>query len=202
MEYLPFPALLLSDYNDIEEYGEARVCRDDNGLDFSGDFVPLIPLGAAASIDWVLADRSVARYNGTVYLSSKTSMRLVNVEPGLIENTRVIMASNVHIPATIQDGAAPPEKAAPMVAEIVFLSMEYVKLRTSTHVPETEMLYLSAEAPFLTLVGLPLKVCQRVAMQNSETLLLCETRKMNEHNYVALATYVARLEKNERQNEE
>ncbi len=200
MDYLPFPAVLTAEYNGIHEFGEGRVLADDNAIDFTSDFVPLIPLGAAAGIDWVLGGQTIAHYGGSVYLSSKTAMRLVEVEPDVIAKTRVILASNTCLPATVRAQGAPAENAVP--AEIVFLSMDYIKLRIRTYLPEADTILLCAEVDFLTLANLRLSVRRRVAMQGSETLLLCETQKMDEANYIALTAYVARLDNLEQKPEE
>ena len=199
MDYLLFPAVLTAEYNGIREFGEGRVLADDNAIDFTGDFVPLIPLGAPAGIDWVLGGQTIARYEGSVYLSTKTAMRLIEVEPGAIEKTRVILASNTCLPASVRGQGATVDKAIP--AEIVFLSMDYIKLRIRTYLPVAETILLGAEVDFLTLANLRLTVRRRVAMQGSETLLLCETQKMDEANYIALTTYVARLDKLEQKQE-
>lgn len=45
MEYYPFPALLTSTYNSVREYGLATP-GPSGCVDFTSEFVPLLPLGA------------------------------------------------------------------------------------------------------------------------------------------------------------
>lgn len=199
MEYLFFPALLRTSYNNINEHGEAVVVHDEYAVDFVSDFVPLIPLGTQASIDWTFGSKSLASYKGKVYLSTQNMLRLVDVDHDLVDRARATFASNVSVPGLATLTSRQLLKASKQVfsVNIVYLSVGMVKLQTST--PATieigERLLLDVEVDFLTLHGLSLKVRQIMQFGYDNGLLICEVERSGNDNYIALSTYAARLDR-------
>lgn len=196
MEYLSFPARLLAPYNDIQEYGEGHLGAGGDAVDFLSDFVPLIPLGSLAAIEWTYAGRTIATYEGKVYLSTPSLLRLVEVDESLVVRARGIFATNTRLPGQVREGAeAPPARALPRPVEILYLSVGMVKLHTSFQPPVGHRLLLDVEVDFLTLHGLCLRVRQAVPLRRDENLLLCEVERSGNDNYIALSTYSNRLDR-------
>lgn len=199
MEYLFFSALLRTSYNNINEYGEAVVVHDEHAVDFVSDFVPLVPLGTQASIDWTLGKKSLASCKGKVYLSTQNMLRLVEVDPELVERARATFASNISIPGFILVTSRQLLKQTKQVyhVTIVYLSVGMVKLQFSAPLALEigEKLMLDVEVDFLSLHGLSLKVRQIIQLGFDKNLLICEVERSGNDNYVALSTYASRLDR-------
>lgn len=199
MEYCPFPALLCSGDNSVREFGRATIAQHDNAIDFTGDFVPLLPLGAQARIQWVLGEKILAELNGKVYLSSRELLRLVELEPAVLEQLKDIFKCNIHLAAQI----IPAEKAmfAKQIATqatVLYLSQTDITICSSEYVGEGEQLLVSAEVDFLTLHQLPVTVEKRVLLRRGEALLLCKVQRGSNDNFIALAAFATRLEEQEK----
>lgn len=190
MDFLSFPARLRSGYNNVEEYGTAQVAGGEDAVDFTSAFIPLLPLGSQAVVEWVLGQSVVQAYAGRVYLSSPGLLRLVGVEPALVADTRALFATNIQMPATVL-----PPKAAPMPAKVVYLALGHLTLQVPEPVEPGGRMLLNAEVDFLTLRQLPLQVRTRVTLRKSQSLLLCSIQGPGNENLIALSAYVARLEK-------
>lgn len=194
MEYYPFPALLRSGDNTVQEFGQATIVAGDNALDFTGDFVPLLPLGTAASLEWVLGERVLASFYGRVYLSSRELLRIVEIEPAHLEKERQIFATNTRISATYFVGTKPPlGKVTPLQGTILALAKQAITLRVDEYIAPGQTVLLSAEIDFLTLRHLPLLVEKRVLLRRDEALLLCRVLPTNDDNQIGMATYSAKL---------
>lgn len=191
MEYLTFPARLRASYNDILEYGEGHLGTGGDSIDFLSDFVPLIPLGSEATIEWLYADRSITVYQGRVYLSTPTMLRLVGVDEDLVMRARGIFAANTRLTGLAHRGGTLP----PLAVEILYLSVGMVKLGCPLQIEAGERLLLDVEVDFLTLHGLSLQVRQLVPLRRDENLLLCEVERSGNDNYIALSTYSSRLDR-------
>ena len=192
MEFLPFPARLCSDYNQIEEYGQAQVFFQNDAIDFTSEFIPLLPLGASATVEWLLGSQVVQTYRGTVYLSSAGLLRLIHVPENLIADTRTLLASNLTIPVSM---VLPGEPAAPVQGQAIYLTAHHATVLTPVPSAPGTRLLMDAEVDFLTLRKLPLQVRTRVILRKSQSLLLCAVQNTNTENRIALSAYVARLEK-------
>lgn len=194
MEFLPFPARLRAEYNDIVEYGEARVAGDEDAVDFTSDFVPLVPLGTGAGIEWLLGKTVVKAYTGHTYLSSAQLLRLTGVDPEAVRDTRSLFATNISMPATLALLDARGRPTAPAAVKVVYLSQRSLTLQVPLPVEPGGRLLLDAEVAFLTLRGLALQVRTRVTLLKSQSLLLCDIPPMGDENMIALSAYAARLE--------
>lgn len=191
MEYLTFPARLQAPYNNILEYGDGSLDAGGSAIHFLADFVPLVPLGAPARIEWLYADRVVTAYEGSVYLSTPTMLRLVDVDEALVARAQGIFASNTRLPGLARRSG---KELPAFPVEALYLSVGMVKLSSPVPVEVDEKLSLHVEVDFLTLQGLSLRVRQAVPLRR-ETLLLCEVERSGSDNYIALSTYSSRLDR-------
>lgn len=200
MTFASFPALLRSNYNMIHEYGDATISPDGLQVDFTGGFVPLVPLGTEATVLWVLGEKVMATFKGKVYLSSPTLLRLVDVDNEGLSRARILLVTNTCIPATFtlrkKDNGS--DKTLRYPAEILLLNMEQIKLKCALDPPVGEPIYLSAEVDFLTLHNLGLRVREKVALRREENLLLCSIESGGKENFIALSAYAAKLDKEQK----
>lgn len=200
MDYYPFPALLRSKYNSIHEFGQASIAVSDNAIDFTSDFVPLLPLGCDAEIKWVLGNRVLAAYHGQVYLSSRELLRIVDIAPNKLEAARTIFATNTKLPGTAvaTGGSRIIAKPPAQPVEILYLSKQLIKFRAGGYIAKGQRVALSCEVDFLTLNNQPLQVLERVLLQRDDAILVCEVLPGGDDNFVALSTYTARLAEQEK----
>ena len=193
MEYYPFPALMRTEYNGIQEHGTARVSEQGTALNFYGEFVPLVPLGQEATVDWILGDKTLASFEGKAYLSTAQMLQLTDVDPEKLNTARGLFLVNTRQPGLVAPAGKPKAKKLPV--EILYLSMGLIKLLTRDNIEEGMELLLYTHVDFLTLNALELRVRKRIIFHKEETLLLCEVEGVSRENYVALSTYVAKLDK-------
>ncbi len=192
-QYYSFPALLKTEYNDIEETGYAQIIPRGDALNFYGEFVPLVPLGHRASIYWVLGDKALAEFEGDTYLSTSEMLQLTNLNGEKLETARTLFLSNIELEAVISNTASKKGKLEPV--KILYLSMGLIKLISPHEFTQGQTLYLSAQVDFFTLHALRLTVHKKLDFYKGEKMLLCEVDSMSEENYIALSTYTAKLEK-------
>jgi hypothetical protein len=190
MDFLPFPARLSAGYNGICEVGSARVAEREDAIDFTAEFVPLVPLGAPALVEWIQGETVVQPYEGQAYLSSPQMLRLVGVDGGLARQTRALFATNLSLPAVLRTA----KEAPPMPARLEYLSLEVVTLAVPRAVKRGSRLLLAVEVDFLTLGNMPLQVETAVTLRRRESLLQCSLSPGSDENLIALNAYVPRLE--------
>jgi hypothetical protein len=190
VDYLPFPARLSAGYNGICEVGNARVAEREDAIDFSAEFVPLVPLGAPALVEWIQGETAVQPYEGQVYLSSPRMLRLVGIDGGLARQTRALFATNLSLPAVLRTAKGAP----PMPARLEYLSLEVATLVVPETVPQGSRLLMEVEVDFLTLGNMPLQVETAVTLRRRENLLQCTFSPGSDENLIALNAYVPRLE--------
>lgn len=197
MEYYPFPALLQSAYNGTSVFGRGTISQTENSINFTSEFIPLLPLGAKAQIEWISGDKTLYTYQGQVYLSSPNLLRLVDIDGALLAPARTVLAVNTRIEATVaavERGVRhPPEKTARLTARILFLTNSAIKLLCGSYMAQGQQLLLSSQADFLPLNDLPLLVSSRILLRPQEALLLCEVLAGGDENFIALSAYAARL---------
>ncbi len=196
MQYYPFPASLVSGDGRVREFGAATLLPDSNALHFESDFVPLLPLGSEATVTWVQGDKCLAAFRGKVYLSSPRLLRLVDIDSSLLASVRTVLSVNAAIPAAIvpaDSETLEAAKAPPADAEIVYLSTDLMKLKTTQIMGAQHTLLLNAEVDFLTLRNQPLLVRERLVLRRSDNLLICEVLPGSEENFISLTAYAAKL---------
>ena len=194
MEFYPFPAQLRAGYNNVDVPGQASVMEREDAVEFTGDFIPLLPLGETAAVDWAYGERALVTFEGQVYLSSPRLLRLVGVDKRLAEAARATFAMNTRMPCLLtvrQKGQGPVQYPA----EILYLSGDSFTLHVKYEILPEQTVYLSAEVDFLTLRDLPLYVRRVIALRRGDDLLLCEPQsRFSDENRIALSAYSARLE--------
>jgi hypothetical protein len=191
MEYYPFPALLRTSYSPARVVGSAGLCHRQNAINFSGEFIPLLPLGSPAAIRWIHGQETVATFEGNVYLSSQTLLRLVNISPELMADARSTFAVNTRLPAGIKTGRG--GECQPTAAEVLYLSTDFITLKTAQPMPKGQNLFLDCEVDFLTLRNLELTVRQHLTLRRTESLIFCGVLRGGDDNLIALSAYSARL---------
>lgn len=200
MEYHPFAARLTSPYNDIEEFGQGTFVATENAVDFTGDFIPLLPLGSSACIDWVHGDETAASFCGVTYLSSPGLLRIVEVPAGTLEKYRPLFAQNTSLPAAATPLRGGPRATAPRPApaRIIYLSAARMALLCGDIAQPGQSLLIDAEVDFLTLRRLAVQVEQRIFLQRGQVLLHCSIPPASNDNIIALSAYSARLDQLEK----
>lgn len=191
MEYHPFPARLTAGYNHTCVMGQGRLVPGQNAVEFTGDFIPLMPLNTAAKIEWLLGETTLADFTGRVYLSSPQLLRLVEVDPAVLAAHRPVFAVNTQLAAGLRFAQ---KDGAPTAGEVLYLSQKAITLCSTLPAAEGDALLLDVEVDFLTLDALPLVVQRRVPLRRMETLLLCSVPRPDDANFIALSAYAARLE--------
>lgn len=193
MNFIKFPAQLCSDYSDGCEYGRVEIFPNAGALDFTADFVPLLPLGSGARAEWMLGTKVLAKLPGEVYLSSPGLVRLVNIPQKAMAPLVPVFAANTSIPAFIRRNTADsPGKRIP--AEIVYLSRHRLTLMLTGAVPTEKRLFLSAEVDFLTLSSLEIEIESQVLLNREGSLLHCKILPGSDENLIAHSAYLSRLE--------
>lgn len=196
MEYYAFPAQLCAAYNDIREYGVALPTAQGGALNFTSEFVPLIPLGAPAEVRWVLGDRTIAAFAGKVYLSTSQMMQLVDVNEEQVNKLRALFGVNTSLPGSITAGTRRrPLRTKALEARICYLSTSMIKLVTAQPVDTGASLMLSCEVDYLTLTDLEVEVQQKIVLRRGEYFLRCSVQSGGNENFIALSSYAAKLEK-------
>lgn len=195
MNYHPFPALLQSDYNETHVFGSAYIYdseQNTSGINFTNDFVPLLPLGSAATVSWIHGKDEIAAFDGKVYLSSSGCLRIVGINETLLNDARSTFAMNTSLPAFYS-----PSKTQPAATcQIIYLDTSYVTLKTLLpKEEESPYIFLNCEVDFLTLDNLELEVIKQINLTYTETLLFCKVLETGNFNLIALSAYSARLER-------
>ncbi len=199
-EYYPFPAVLSTDYNEIEEPGFAQVASRGDALNFYSEFVPLVPLDHLVTVCWTLGDKVLATFEGVAYLSTSKMLQLTNLDEEKLATARTLFHCNTRFPARVAESTK--KKVAQYEVEVLYLSMGLIKLQSMFDIQEGETLYLNIHVDFLTVNALRLTVHKKLEFQEGEKLLLCKVDDMTQENYIALSAYVAKLEKQQRLEEE
>ncbi len=96
-----FKAVLMTENDDILEYGEAKISLKNKTVDFTNSFVPLMIIGTHVKI--VCSENNVNTHliTGTTYLSSPQLLRVDNINIKLLENAEKVLSMEVSIPAQI-----------------------------------------------------------------------------------------------------
>ena len=81
---LQFPALLKTRQGVVLVEGQATVESAPGQITFTGEFVPLFPMGTPLEIMRIMDGHEVHRFRGTVYISNESMLRLIGVEDRLM----------------------------------------------------------------------------------------------------------------------
>lgn len=94
-------AVLMTENNDILEYGEAKISLKNKTVDFTNSFVPLMIIGTHVKIVCSENDVNTHLITGTTYLSSQNLLRVENLTIKLLDGAEKVLSMEVSIPAQI-----------------------------------------------------------------------------------------------------
>ncbi len=94
-------AILMTENNDILEYGEAKISLKNKTVDFTGNFVPLMTIGTPIKIVCCEGEQNTHLIQGSTYLSSEKLLRIDNISLKLLEDAEKVLTMEVAIPAKI-----------------------------------------------------------------------------------------------------
>lgn len=189
-----FPAYLKSERGEILEIGEACVSDTKNEAEFVNEFVPLIKMGTPATIVRFLGEKELECLHGRVYLSSRTLLRIVDVDEYVIDEMRRLFSVNENISADIYVSSKPVHFSALQKMEytpgtIRYVSRDIFKICTLEYVAEGSFLTFSTGGPGVALDNLVVRVTERVLLRRSSAILICEVYKPTHENSAALRAY-------------
>lgn len=197
MNPIYFSALLKTQEEGVLEIGQAAVAPDENTLTFTSDFVPLMQLGSQATVTRVIGDWECESYTGTVYLSSQKLLRIVDVDPQKIELARELFGVNALYPGEFY--LSPNKNPKNNIAKLDSISgfLRYVSLRTvrictMEYVEEKQHLLFSLDAPELPLVSMVVRVNERILLERSSAVLICDVVSISSQNSHAIREYMER----------
>lgn len=172
-----FSALLKSANGNLLEIGEACVSRTDNKITFKNEFVPLVKLNTRVEIVRVLGNKQLERFCGTVYLSSRSLLQIVDVDEKLIQAIRELFDINTYLPAvfSLSPDKSPDfnrKKCEPVPGMIRYVSETVVKVSLLPYVGEGRYLIVECAAP-LELRNTMLRVEKRELLGRQAALLIC-----------------------------
>ncbi len=96
-----FDAILKKQDGEIIAEGYADINIHNRYVTFFSDFVPLYPIDTKMEIVRMYKGKEVHRFRGTVYLSDKQLMRLVDVKDKLLEGSELCYSDRVKVNALI-----------------------------------------------------------------------------------------------------
>jgi len=94
-----FPALLEDGNGQVIAYGSAEIAPEPNGLNFISGFIPLYPIGTELTIVQINDDIPQEKLRGEVYISSRSLLRLTNIEKNKMSHIYDVFGSNTRIKA-------------------------------------------------------------------------------------------------------
>lgn len=124
-----FPAVLQDEKGEELSAGSACFDKEKQEIEFSSDFVPLFPLGTVMKIERLYNGAVVHDFQGQVYLSSKSLMRLVGVEDQIYYGAQYVYCTGLNLGATIELLNQKPQKKP-----LLFFAHKAEKRKESTAV--------------------------------------------------------------------
>lgn len=189
-----FSAVLKTEDDKLLEMGQAYVCEMDNALCFTNDFVPLMKIGAVASIVRILGDRELERFCGRVYLSSRNLLQIVDVDEYIMEEARRMFSVNESLNVELYASAKPVhfaylQKMTYFPGTVRSVSPDIFKICTMEYVETGTFLTFSVEAPSLVLDNFVVRVTERVLLRRAVAVLLCEVWHPSPENVAMIRSY-------------
>lgn len=169
-----FPALLKDENDEVMAEGYAQVSTRERFVEFESDFVPMMPFGSTAKVIRLVEGQEAHCFVGTVYLSSHSLMRIVNVNDSLLAEVELETLQSVSLsaratPIISRNGALRFVAERLLKYEIQVYSISLTKLRFVS----TEQ-FLVGELLQITLPE-PIGV-RRMAVRITQTLLFGEVK--------------------------
>ena len=137
---IDFPAYLKDENGAPLAEGRAHVSRSDRTVTFTGEFVPLYPVGTPMQVVRIDHGREVHRFTGQTYLSDKHLLRLVSAEDELLPGAEEVYCTGLSIPALITVPAEPDPGRLRRLFSSARQERRYEVILTSLTRRETEFL--------------------------------------------------------------
>ncbi len=196
-----FPALLKTDKDDILEEGIAYISKEENAVEFTNEFVPLMKLGATAKIVRIEKDYETHCFEGSVYLSSRNLLRITSVTDYVLEDAKNICTVNteIHTQLTPYDlgvvtpGAIMNDKVN---ATIQSISMQEVLFTSSQTLTEGDRFLLSISEP-LALRRVIIEIYRCIFFGNGSSTYQCNIHSISDACQAALKEFVDKNLKNQ-----
>lgn len=196
-----FTARLYSCEGILLEQGEACISKQDCRVTFKNEFVPLLKLGTSARIVRVLGDTELECFTGTVYLSSRNLLQVIDVDPAIIDAARELFDINMY--QTAYFALSPDEKTRfnPRKCEVVtgtvrYISENIIKISAIPFIGEGQVLMIDSDQP-LNLSRTIVRVQKRVLLGRKAAILLCEILKMPVTEKIAYNKFLTAVKKEE-----
>lgn len=189
-----FTAILKTEDGLILEEGEACVSETEDAIDFVSSFVPLMKLGVTAKIVRKLGDRELECFTGSVYLSSASLLRIVDVDVGLVTEMRRLFSINENITTDLVFAPGRSvhfnvQKAASISGMVRYLSMDIVKIFSMEYIPDQQYLMFSVETPRIKLNRMMVQVHERILLKRNAAVHICNVVSLSGENRRALAAF-------------
>lgn len=193
-----FKAVLKTQNDQYLADGSATVCVAEKSVEFRSQFVPLLPLGAQAKIVRVIDGRETHCFEGSVYLSSSTLMRLVDVNDQLLTEVELEAMQNVTIPAQVspyqtQNGLFQfaAKRLARFEAEVFSISLTRLRFVCSEEFMEGERVSINLGPP-LELTGLTVEIKQQLLFGEKKIGYRCDLLPLDPEQKMALIGFLSK----------
>lgn len=193
-----FSAVLKTEDDQFLERGRARVQPEDRSVEFRSDFVPLMKFGTPAKIVRILNEIETHSFMGTVYLSSKNYLRLVNVTDEMLTDQELGLSIMTEIPAKLTPMLSSSEMfhlplrgLIRFDAEIYSISLTSIKFSCTEEFLIGDRLMVQTEEP-VELNKAVVEVYQIVAFDTACSCYRCNIVSLPEPCASALSAYLAR----------
>ena len=198
-----FTARLYSCDGILLEHGEACISKHECRVTFKNEFVPLIKLGTSARIVRVLGDTELECFEGTVYLSSRNLLQIIDVDAAVMNAARELFDINMYQTACFAlspDGQARfnPRKSELITGTIRYISENTIKISAIPFIGEGQVLMIDSELP-LKLSRTVVRVQKRVLLGRKAAILLCKIIKMPVTEKLVYCNFLASIKKEEEQ---
>lgn len=94
-------AILMTENNQVLEYGDAKISLKNKSVDFTNSFVPLLMIGTPVKIICCENGQNTHLITGSTYLSSSQLLRVDNITIKLLEGAENVLTMEVSVPAKI-----------------------------------------------------------------------------------------------------
>lgn len=185
--------------DNIVEYGQANISLKEKFVEFSSQFVPLLKVDTEAKIICLEGTASTHIITGTVFLSSKNLLRLINIKCTLIPGaeryleTPTFLRAKIYKPI-VKKGIFSKNKVVHKWDEctIISLSMNHIVLRASRIMCEYEdQLKIKIGAPvFSKETEITLQLAKNGLMFGKNSKYIYNIVKMKEKEQSELAEYI------------
>lgn len=195
----PFKALLKSVDNRLLATGMARISFDNQSVDFRSDFIPLLKMGVPAKVVRVIDKEETHCFDGSVYLSSKKLLRLVDVKDQILADVELELMATTAISAVVVPHItesrlfrSPLGRLLRFDVSIYSISTTSVKFTSAERFEVGEQLLLRSDTP-VQLRKVLLEVYQIISFGDKVTGHRCKVLTLNEQSRKSLGEYMGRM---------